>query len=255
MDISKDKKIYFASDNHLGAPSNKESRIREKKFVKWLDSIKEDAEIIFLLGDLFDFWFEYKHSVPKGFTRTLGKLAELSDQGIKIYFFVGNHDMWMNGYFENELNIEVFYKSQDFRINDKNFMIGHGDGLGPGDKGFKRMKKMFRNSISKFFFRWIHPDIGVSMAQYFSMKNKLLSGVDDIEYKGEDNEWLVKYAKRKLTQDNYDFFVFGHRHLPLNIKLSNESSYINTGDWISYYSYAEFDGNKLELKYYKQASE
>ena len=255
IELKEGEKIYFSSDNHLGAPNHSDSLNREKRFVRWLDSIKHDAKAIFLLGDLFDFWFEYKKVVPKGFVRVLGKLAEISDSGIKIYFFVGNHDMWMNGYFENELNIEVFYKSQDFRINDKNFMIGHGDGLGPGDKGFKRMKKMFRNSISKFFFRWIHPDIGVSMAQYFSMKNKLLSGVDDIEYKGEDNEWLVKYAKRKLTQDNYDFFVFGHRHLPLNIKLSNESSYINTGDWISYYSYAEFDGNKLELKYYKQASE
>ena len=134
MDISKNKKIYFASDNHLGAPSNKESRIREKKFVKWLDSIKEYAEIIFLLGDLFDFWFEYKHSVPKGFTRTLGKLAELSDQGIKIYFFVGNHDYWMNDYFKKELGIKVFKNNEVFVFNSKSFFIGHGDGLGPDDK-------------------------------------------------------------------------------------------------------------------------
>jgi len=158
----------------------------------------------------------------------------------------------MNGYFENELNVKVFYKPQNFMINNKKFLIGHGDGLGPGDKGFKRMKKIFTNSIAKFLFSWVHPDIGVSVAQYFSMKNKLLSGVDDIEFKGDDNEWLVQYAKEKLNQDNFQFFVFGHRHLPLNIKLSDKATYINLGDWISYYSFAEFDGNILELKYHNK---
>jgi UDP-2,3-diacylglucosamine hydrolase len=190
--------------------------------------------------------------VPKGFVRVLGKLAEISDAGIDIYFFVGNHDMWMNGYFENELNIKVFYKPQNFMINNKKFLIGHGDGLGPGDIGFKRMKKIFTNSIAKFLFRWIHPDIGVGIAQYFSMKNKLLSGVDDIEFKGDDNEWLVQYAKEKLNQDDFQFFIFGHRHLPLDIKLSDKATYINLGDWISYYSFAEFDGSVLELKYHNK---
>ena len=193
MDILKDKKIYFASDNHLGAPSDKESRIRERKFILWLDSIKEDAEIIFLLGDLFDFWFEYKHSVPKGFTRTLGKLAELSDMGIKIYFFVGNHDYWMNDYFEKELGIKVFKKPEAFVFNSKSFFIGHGDGLGPGDKGYKRMKFILSNPFFIWMFKLIHPDIGISLGKYFSQKNKLISGEKDLSFKGEENDWLIRF--------------------------------------------------------------
>ena len=254
IDLEQGKKIYFSSDNHLGAPNHKNSLIREKRFIKWLDSIKGDASAIFLLGDLFDFWFEYKKVVPKGFVRVLGKLAEISDAGIPLYFFVGNHDMWMDGYFENELNIQVFDKPKKFIINKQHFLIGHGDGLGPGDKGFKRMKKVFKNSFSKFLFRWIHPDIGVRFAQYLSTKNKLLSGVNDIEFKGEENEWLVQYCKKILINEKIEFFIFGHRHLPLDIKISESSKYINLGDWISYFSYAVFDGVDLDLKYYKDQS-
>jgi UDP-2,3-diacylglucosamine hydrolase len=251
IDLEEGKKIYFSSDNHLGAPNHKNSLVREKRFIRWLDSIKEDASAIFLLGDLFDFWFEYKKVVPKGFVRILGKLAEISDAGIPLYFFAGNHDMWMDGYFENELNIQVFDKPKKFIINKKHFLIGHGDGLGPGDKGFKRMKKVFKNSFSKFLFRWIHPDIGVRFAQYLSTKNKLLSGTDDIEYKGEENEWLVQYCKKIILKEKFDFFIFGHRHLPLDINISQSSRYINLGDWISYFSYAVFDGIDLELKFHK----
>ena len=152
IELKEGEKIYFSSDNHLGAPNHAESLVREKRFVDWLDSIKDDAKVIFLLGDLFDFWFEYKKVVPKGFVRSLGKLAELTDSGIKIYFFVGNHDLWMNGYFQEELNIPVFHKPQNFSIAGKKMLIGHGDGLGPGDKGFKRMKKVFTNSLCKFMF-------------------------------------------------------------------------------------------------------
>ncbi len=252
--IPEGKKIYFASDNHLGAPTRELSMGREKKFVSWLDEIKNDAAVIFLLGDLFDFWFEYRTVVPKGFTRTLGKLAELSDAGITLYYFVGNHDLWMNGYFEEELGIEVFHKPQEFQINNKVFLIGHGDGLGPGDKGFKRMKKVFTNPFAQWFFRWIHPDWGVRIAQYFSVKNKLISGKEDMQFLGEDREWLVQYAKRKLLDKHYDYFVFGHRHLPLNISLAENSVYINLGDWITYYTYANFNGNTLELGTYSPAS-
>ena len=251
IDLEEGKKIYFSSDNHLGAPNHKNSLVREKRFIRWLDSIKEDASAIFLLGDLFDFWFEYKKVVPKGFVRILGKLAEISDAGLPLYFFAGNHDMWMDGYFENELNIQVFDKSKKFIINKKQFLVGHGDGLGPGDKGFKRMKKVFKNSFSKFLFRWIHPDIGVRFAQYLSTKNKLLSGNDDIEYMGEENEWLVQYCKKIILKEKFDFFIFGHRHLPLDINISQSSRYINLGDWISYFSYAVFDGIDLELKFHK----
>lgn len=250
MIIPQGKNIYFASDNHLGAPTLEASRPRELKFISWLDTIKQDAAAIFLMGDLFDFWFEYKKVVPKGFTRTLGKLAEITDSGIPIYYFVGNHDLWMNGYFEEELNIPVYHNPQEYTFNNKTFLIGHGDGLGPGDKGYKRMKKVFTNPFSKWLFRWLHPDIGVRLAQYLSVKNKLISGDEDAKFLGEDNEWLVQYCKRKLEDKHRDFFVFGHRHLPLEISLNETSKYINLGDWINYYTYGVFDGVNFELKEY-----
>ncbi len=248
MQIPEGKKVYFSSDNHLGAPSAAESLPREKKFVEWLDHIKDDAAVIFLLGDLFDFWFEYKTVVPKGFVRVLGKLAELSDQGISIHFFVGNHDLWMNGYFEEELGIPVYHKPQEFKLGDTDFLIGHGDGLGPGDKGYKRMKKVFTNGFAQWLYRWLHPDIGMRFAQYLSTKNKLISGDEDAKFLGEDNEWLVQYCKRKLESKHYDYFLFGHRHLPMTIELNEKSIYINTGDWISQFTYAVFDGNTTALK-------
>lgn len=248
MNIPEGKKIYFASDNHLGAPTSELSRPREQKFVAWLDEIKKDAAAIFLLGDLFDFWFEYKTVVPKGFTRTLGKLAEISDSGIPIYYFVGNHDLWMHGYFEDELNIPVYHEPKEFTFNNKTFFIGHGDGLGPYDKGYKRMKKIFTNPVFKWLFKWLHPDLGVKIAQYMSVKNKLISGVEDSKFLGEDNEWLVLYSKKKLEAKHHDFFVFGHRHLPLEIKLNDNSTYINLGDWIQYYTYGVFDSDGFKLK-------
>ncbi|WP_313112685.1 UDP-2,3-diacylglucosamine diphosphatase [Aequorivita sediminis] len=248
MQIPQGKKIYFSSDNHLGAPTHAESLPREKIFVKWLDSIKHDAEVIFLLGDLFDFWFEYKTVVPKGFVRTLGKLAEIRDSGIQIHFFVGNHDLWMHDYFEKELNIPVYHKPKEFVFNNKHFLIGHGDGLGPGDKGYKRMKKVFTNSFSKWLFRWLHPDLGVRLAQHLSVKNKLISGDEDKEFLGEDKEWLAQYSKRKLESKHYDYFIFGHRHLPMEINVGENSTYFNLGDWINYYSYGVFDGEKFELQ-------
>ena len=250
--MATNKKIYFASDQHFGAPTIAQSKLREQKFVNWLDSIKSTADTLFLLGDLFDFWFEYKKAVPKGFVRVLGKLAELSDGGIQIHFFVGNHDLWMRDYFEKELNITVYHKPTEFSFNNKSFFIGHGDGLGPYDKGYKRMKKVFSNPISKWLYRWLHPDIGIKFAQYLSLKNKLISGEEDVKYLGEDKEWLVQYCKMKLTKKHYNFFIFGHRHLPLEIELSNKSTYMNTGDWITHFSYGEFDGEQLQLKYYKE---
>ena len=250
MQIPKGKKIYFASDNHLGAPTKEQSFPREQKFVAWLDEIKEDAAVIFLLGDLFDMWMEYKTVVPKGFTRTLGKLAEISDSGIPIHYFVGNHDLWMNGYFEEELNIPVYHKPQEYTFNNTTFFIGHGDGLGPGDKGYKRMKKVFTNPFFKWLYRWLHPDFGMRIAQHLSVKNKMISGDDDAKFLGEDNEWLAQYCKRKLENKHRDFFVFGHRHLPLDIKLNETSRYVNLGDWVSYYTYGVFDGETMELKEY-----
>lgn len=248
MQIPPGKKIYFSSDNHLGAPTRVESLPREKIFVKWLDSIKNDAEVIFLLGDLFDFWFEYRTVVPKGFVRVLGKLAELRDSGIQIHFFVGNHDLWMHDYFETELNIPVYHEPKEFIFNNKHFLIGHGDGKGPGDKGYKRMKKVFTNPFSKWLFRWLHPDIGVRVAQHLSVKNKLISGDEDKQFLGEEQEWLAQYSKRKLETKHFDYFVFGHRHLPMEIKVGENATYFNLGDWINHYTYGVFDGEKFELK-------
>lgn len=248
--VPQDKKIYFSSDHHLGAPTSELSFPREKKLVAWLDEIKKDAAAIFLLGDMFDFWFEYRTVVPKGFTRTLGKLAEITDSGIPVYYFVGNHDLWMNGYFEEELNIPVFHEPQVFTLNDKVCLIGHGDGLGPGDLGYKRMKKVFTNPISKWLYNWLHPDLGVKLAQYLSVKNKMISGEDDLQFSGKENEWLVHYCRRKLEEQHYDYFVFGHRHLPLEIALNEKSTYINLGDWITYFTYGVFQNNTLSLEKY-----
>lgn len=246
------KKVYFASDQHLGAPTKEASFPRELKLIQWLDEVKKDADAIFLLGDLFDFWFEYKTVVPKGFVRVLGKLAEIRDSGIPIYFFVGNHDLWMHDYFEKELNIPVYHDNKEFTFNGKTFLIGHGDGKGPGDMGYKRMKKVFTNPLSKWLFRWLHPDIGVKLAQYLSVKNKLISGEEDVKFLGKENEWLYQYCLRKLASKHYDYFVFGHRHLPLEIELNENSKYINLGDWIRYFTYGVFDGEKMELKVYKE---
>lgn len=249
--LQADKKIYFASDQHFGAPDGEKSKVREQIFIKFLDEIKENAQVLFLLGDLFDFWHEYKSVVPKGFVRVLGKIAEIVDAGITVYFFTGNHDLWMNDYLQKEIGLTLFTDKQFFVINNKKFLIAHGDGLGPGDKGYKRMKKLFTNPVARWGFRWLHPDIGVPLGNYFSRKNKLISGEEDIKYLGEDKEWLVLYSKKKLETEHFDYFVYGHRHLPLFIQLQEDSFYVNLGDWIHYFTYAVFEDNQLTLEKYK----
>lgn len=250
MTLSPNKRIYFLSDFHLGAPDYESSIIREKRIVKFLDKIKNDAAQIFILGDIFDFWFEYKRVVPKGFIRILGKLAELTDSGIEIHFFVGNHDMWMKGYFEKELNIKVYYHPREFILNNKKFFIGHGDGIGPGDRRYKFIKKVFRNKFSQWLFGILHPGFGIGLADYFSRKSRTATGKNDQQFLGEDKEWLIIFSREKLKTTHYDYFIFGHRHLPIDFKLTDTSRYINLGDWIRYFSYAIFDGEKVELKFY-----
>lgn len=242
------KKIYFLSDFHLGAPNAQASLVREKKVVSFLNSIKHEASAIFIVGDMFDFWFEYKNVVPKGYTRILGKLAELSDLGIQLHFFVGNHDMWMSGYFEQEFKMPVYHHPKEFEFNRQRFLIGHGDGLGPHDYGYKLLKKVFRNKFCQFLFGFVHPFIGINIANYFSRKSRQKTGASDAIFLGEEKEWLVQYCKQKLETEEFDYFIFGHRHLPLNIKLNNASTYINLGDWITHFTYAVFDGEKVELK-------
>ncbi|MEJ7627636.1 MAG: UDP-2,3-diacylglucosamine diphosphatase [Ferruginibacter sp.] len=244
-----EKKIYFLSDFHLGAPTPEVSLIREKKIIRFLDEIKESAEHIFIVGDLFDFWFEYKRVVPKGYVRILGKLAELTDSGIPVSFFVGNHDMWMNDYFQKELNVQVYHKPEAFVFNNKKFLIGHGDGLGPGDSKYKMMKKVFRSSTGKFLFGLLPPSIGIGIADYFSKKSRAKTGQSDEVFLGEEKEWLIIYSKQLLQKEHFDYFIFGHRHLPIDISLTDQSRYINLGDWIKYNSYAVFEDGNLALKY------
>lgn len=246
------KKIYFLSDFHLGAPNATESLVREKIIIRFLDEVKHTAAAVFIVGDLFDFWYEYKKVVPKGYVRILGKIAEFTDAGIPVYFFVGNHDMWMKDYFEKELNTAVYFEPKEFTFSGKKFLVGHGDGLGPGDNGYKFIKKVFRNKLCQALFGALPPNIGIGIADYFSRKSRAKTGKTDEVYLGEDKEWLVVYSKEILKQQHYDYFIFGHRHLPLNITLNENSRYINLGDWIKYFSYAVFDGEQLTLEYYKK---
>jgi UDP-2,3-diacylglucosamine hydrolase len=249
---STSKNIYFLSDFHLGAPDAAASQVREKRIIQFLNEIKGDAGAIFIVGDLFDFWYEYKHVVPKGYVRILGKLAEFTDSGIPVHFFVGNHDMWMKDYFQKEMSIPVYFEPQSFEFYGKKFLIGHGDGLGPGDKGYKFIKKIFRNRLCQWMFGILPPKAGIGIANYFSRKSRAQAGTTDEVFLGEDKEWLITYCKEVLLQTtHYDYFIFGHRHLPIDFKLSDTSRYVNLGDWIKYFSYAVFDGNDLALKYYK----
>jgi len=246
------KKVYFASDFHLGAPNPAASREREKRIVRWLDSISRDAEHIFLVGDVFDFWFEYKEVIPKGYTRLLGKLAEIRDKGIGVTVFIGNHDMWMDGYFEEELDIPVHYEPKTYDIGGKRFYIGHGDGLGPGDHGYKMLKKVFRNPVCRWLFSLIHPSWGIGLANYFSRKSRAATGGELEKFLGEENEWLAIYSKEILTQAHFDYFIYGHRHLPLDLQVGADSRYINLGDWLNYFTYAVFDGTTTSLIYDQQ---
>jgi UDP-2,3-diacylglucosamine hydrolase len=254
MELAIGKKIYFLSDFHLGAPDRESSLVREKKVVAFLESIRNDAAEIFIVGDIFDFWFEYKTVVPRGYTRLFGKLAELSDAGIKLHLFVGNHDMWMRNYFQEELNMPVYFEPQIFNWNGKQFFIGHGDGLGPGDHGFKFIKKIFRNPVCQYLFGLLHPNWGIGLANYFSRKSREKTGNSDELFLGADSEWLIIFSKEYLQKHKIDFFVFGHRHYPIDYVLNGESRYINLGDWIRNFTYASFDGKQMELKNWVNAS-
>jgi UDP-2,3-diacylglucosamine hydrolase len=248
MQLPPGKNIYFLSDFHLGAPNAAASLQREKKIVGFLNGIKENTAALFIVGDLFDFWYEYKKVVPRGYVRMLGKLAEFTDSGIPVHFFVGNHDMWMRDYFQKELNVPVYFGPKEFQFNDKTFYIGHGDGLGPGDSGYKALKKLFRNPICQSLFGLVPPRIGIGLADYFSRKSRAATGTSEEHFLGEDREWLITHCKTVLQQKKIDYFVFGHRHLPIDYRLSAESRYINLGDWVQYFTYAVFNEAGMQLK-------
>ena len=245
--MDKNHKIYFASDLHLGLPDYKSSLVREKHFVKWLDMIKKDASEIYLVGDVFDFWYEYKKVVPRGFTRLLGKLSEITDSGIPIHYFTGNHDVWVYDYLPMETGVIVHRQPFVIERNNKRIYIAHGDGLGPGDKSFKLLKKIFTSGFLQWCFSRLHPNFSLWFGQNWSLSRRYSHGKVP-EYYGDDKEWLVLYSKDRLTEQHYDYFIYGHRHLPLEIQITENSKFVNLGDWISNFTYAVFDGEELNLK-------
>ncbi len=244
-------KIYFASDFHLGAPDHESSLAREKRVVAWLDKIKADAAEVYLVGDVFDFWFEYRTVVPRGYVRLLGKIAELTDSGIPVHFFIGNHDMWVFDYLPKEIGVEIHRQPIEKTYGNKHFYIGHGDGLGPGDYGYKFIKKVFRNPFCQWLFARLHPNFGIGMANFWSKTSRKHTGSEDKKFLGEENEWLAIYSREILEKKHFDYFIFGHRHLQMDIPLSKNSRYINLGDWIDHYTYAVFENDELKMHCFK----
>lgn len=242
------KKLFFASDFHLGAPNDQESKIREQKIIRWLDQIAEDAAAILLVGDIFDFWFEYGQVIPKGFLPFLAKISQLREHEIPILFFTGNHDLWMKNYFTEELGIPVYHHPIELRVSGKKFLVGHGDGLGPGDHTYKLLKKVFTNPIAQWLFRWLHPDLGVSLAKRWSGHSRISNKAKNENHFLGDDEWLWQYAKEVESRIHHDYYVFGHRHLPLELPVNKSSIYFNLGEWVTQYTYLEFDGVAPKLQ-------
>ena len=253
--ITDKSKTYFASDFHLGTDGLTTSAERERLIVKWLEQSAPDMKALYLVGDVWDYWFEYGRVIPKGYSRLLGCLARLRDADIPVYFFTGNHDMWMFRYLTDEFDIPIFRKPVIHEIDGKKFFIGHGDGLGPGDHGYKFIKKVFANPVSQWFFERIHPNTGLRIMKYWSGKSRDHTGIEE-KFLGPEKEWLVQYALDVLKKEDIDYFIFGHRHLPIEYDLGVKGAkYINLGDWLIYNSYAEFDGKNLSLKYFNKAGE
>lgn len=242
------KKIFFASDFHLGVPDKESSLAREKRIVRWLDAIKGEAHEVFLLGDIFDFWFEYRHAIPRGFVRLQGKLAELTDSGLPVHFFTGNHDMWMFDYFPRELNIPIHRGNLILKSGEQRLLIGHGDGLGPGDSTYKILKRFFNSKICQWLFARIHPNLGMSIAHHWSKNSRIANLKREEKYKGEENEFLLTYCREMEKETHFDYYIFGHRHLPLDLKVGENSRYINLGEWVHFNTYAVYDGHRVELK-------
>ena len=246
------KNVYFLSDAHLGSLAVEHRRTQERRLVRFLDSIKEKASAIYMLGDMFDFWNEYKYVVPKGFTRFLGKISELTDNGVEIHFFTGNHDIWMYGYLEEECGVIVHHKPITTDIYGKIFFLAHGDGLGDPDIKFQILRKIFHNSTCQKLFNAIHPRWGISLGLHWA-KHSRLKRPDGKEepYKGENKEDLIRFTKQYMqTHTNIDYFLYGHRHIELDLKLSKKSRMLILGDWIWQFTYAVFDGEHMFLEQY-----
>jgi UDP-2,3-diacylglucosamine hydrolase len=249
IQLKKGEKAYFISDLHLGLYPYDKSAERERLIVKWMDSVKPDAKVLFLLGDVFDFWYEYRKVIPKGFTRFLGKLAELADSGVEIHYFTGNHDVWAFGYLSKEIGLTIYRKDTPFEINGKKFIIGHGDELGLNDYGYKFLKAVFKSKILQFLFSRLHPNLALTIGHTWSKHSRLSKGVSEA-FLGENKEHQILFAKDYLKTNSVDYFVYGHRHIPMDFKLSEKSRLINLGEWIHSNTYAIFDGESMELMKY-----
>ena len=231
---------YFASDFHFGAPNKEKSIIREQLVIKWLEYIQKDADHLFLLGDIFDFWFEYNGKPPAFFTLFLTKIAELRKKGIEIYFFTGNHDMWVKNYLIEHFGIHIFRKKQDFIINNKKFLLGHGDGIGKRELGYKCLKTFLNCKVTCWLFGLIPQKIGFSIAHFFSKYSRAMTPEHKEKFGGNDKEFLVQFCYQYLVNHDIDYFIFGHRHLPLEIAIEN-ATYFNTGDWLNYNTYIRYE--------------
>ncbi len=244
------KNIYFLSDAHLGSRAIEHSRTQERRLVNFLDSIKYKASAVYLLGDIFDFWYEFKLVVPKGFTRFLGKVSELTDMGVEVHFFVGNHDLWCGDYLSKECGMIIHREPLTTEIYGKEFYLAHGDGLGDPGKTFKLLRAMFHSRTLQILFSTIHPRWSLEMGLSWAKRSRLKHASEpEPEYMGEDKEFLVLYTKDYLkSHPNINFFIYGHRHIELDLMLSASARVLILGDWITHFSYAVFDGENLFLE-------
>lgn len=251
IELSVHKKIYFASDFHLGFPNAEYSKERELRIIAWLSSIKDTCEELFLVGDVFDFWYEYRWVVPKGFVRFLAKLAEFTDEGIPVHMFWGNHDTWLFNYLPNEIGVQIHKGKVIREFGGKRFFIHHGHALGNFDKGMNFLNAIFTNNFLRWWFNFVHPNVALSFGHRWSRFNRRKKVYESENYLGDDKEWLMKYSQNVLDKEFYDYFIFGHRHIAVDKSIQNNSRYINLGNWITNTTYAVFDGNTLELKAFK----
>lgn len=248
-----EKKIYFASDAHLGLSIYEDRKVAERRLTRWMDSIKPSCKALYFVGDMFDYWFEYKYVVPKGFVRFIGKIAEFIDEGIPVYLYTGNHDIWMFGYFQDELGATIREQDTIEEFDGKRFYIGHGDGLGDPSLSFRFLRAFFRNKACQAMYKWIHPDVTMPFGLSWSKFNrKKKQGNEAEQYIGEEREFLVQFAKRHRKENKIDFYIFGHRHILLDLPIEEESRVIILGDWITNFTYAEWNGSTLELKRYTE---
>ena len=248
-------KIYFVADAHLGSLAYNDKLNSEKKLVRWMDSIKADCEALYLLGDMIDFWFEHKLVVPKGYARFFGKIAEFTDSGIPVYWFTGNHDIWLFNYVQKELGVIVYNDALEIVLHGKKFYMAHGDGLGDPSLQFRILRKIFHNRFCEILFGTLHPRLSIGFGLAWAKRSRLKREKEPEVYLGEDNEYLIQFAKAhavKSRENAADFYVFGHRHILLDLMISSKSRVIILGDWIHHFSYGEFDGKDFRLKIFEK---